>query len=488
MHTYYPFTDTLNAEKFASLIQLTDSNYLAVGASTDQFTYIYSWLAKIDNQGKMVKQIKLYDTTVFKDGSQFSDIIQTYDGNFMISQVLINVAGNAKNVAMVKMNTTLDTIWTKIYSTYVGSSHTVSDACIESFDKGILAVGTCWNHLIVNSSDFYMLKTDSLGNKLWDTAYGGNDYDAAWDVVQTPDSGFLVIGITRSFGAGNLDNYLIKIDKDGKKIWQKTYGTWFSEGPTQIFRLYDDNYLIVAGGTKGPGLYDDSDGTLIKINSSGTKIWQKDYGRPVLNDELWGAVEMPDSGIIAAGVMWVDTFNNHSAFAWVIKTDKDGNQLWEHVYNILSPTVIQDNYVFGIIKTNDGGVLLNGFATDTLSNSISKQDGFLLKLDSFGCNDSLCALSATYQENYFNTIQEFGVYPNPVQQQINIAMSAGLTKLHEPINIQIMDVTGRIVYSNRYTAPPTNIITIENVYVYKGIYLIKLKTQDYENTKLFIKQ
>lgn len=488
IHTYFPYTDTLYADDFQSEIQLNDSSYLCAGWSTDYYNYGFSWVAKIDKFGNMIKQMKIDDTTTFTDGSSFNKIIETYDGQFVITQFLQTETPKEGRSGLVKINGNLDTIWTRNYPPYNGTDWTGLQSCIQTFDFGILAVGN--NSIIgnANSTDFYILKTDSLGNKLWDTSYGGNAYDAAWDVVQTPDSGFLVIGITRSFGAGNLDNYLIKINKDGKKLWQKTYGTPLGEGATQIIKLSDNNFLLVSGATKGPGLYDDNEGVLIKINNNGTKIWQKDYGRPVLNDELWGAVEMPDSGIIAAGVMWVDTFNTHSAFAWVIKTDKNGNQLWEHLYNILSPNMVQDNYVFGIIKTNDGGVLLHGFATDTLSNTISKQDGFLLKLDSLGCNDSLCALSAAYQENYFNTAQAFDIFPNPANEQINIAITDGLNKWQQPFFIQIIDLTGRMVYSNRYTPPPNNIITIENLNIANGSYLIKLKTQNYENTKLFIKQ
>jgi TolB-like protein len=54
--------------------------------------------------------------------------------------------------------------------------------------------------------------------------YGGGGYDYASSVQQTSDSGYIIAGTTRSFGAGNEDIILIKADANGNILWAKTYG------------------------------------------------------------------------------------------------------------------------------------------------------------------------------------------------------------------------------------------------------------------------
>lgn len=77
-------------------------------------------------------------------------------------------------------------------------------------------------------SDILLTKNYPNGNEIWAKRLGGKSYDKASSILDTGD-GYLIIGSTSSYGKGNYDMYVIKTDKNGKKLWQKTYGQFYNE-------------------------------------------------------------------------------------------------------------------------------------------------------------------------------------------------------------------------------------------------------------------
>jgi len=101
-----------------------------------------------------------------------------------------------------------------------------------------------------------LIKTDEDGNKLWVKTFGGKDGDAGYFVKQTSDGGYIITGLTYSFGSGNYDSdlWLIKTDSNGNLIWDKTYGGNYLEAGYSVKQTKDDNGYIVVGDTYSLGL------------------------------------------------------------------------------------------------------------------------------------------------------------------------------------------------------------------------------------------
>jgi transcriptional regulator with XRE-family HTH domain len=95
--------------------------------------------------------------------------------------------------------------------------------------------------------DIELTKKDSIGNIIWQKTFGGTSYDRAGDVVATKDGGCLVVGSTSSFGAGNYDVLLLKINSEGELVWQKTYGGFFNEYGKKITGLSDAKGYAIEG-------------------------------------------------------------------------------------------------------------------------------------------------------------------------------------------------------------------------------------------------
>jgi hypothetical protein len=81
-------------------------------------------------------------------------------------------------------------------------------------DGGYIVAGIT-NSFGAGNADAYLIKADTNGNTLWTKTFGGTDYDTAYAVRQTADGGYIVAGGTVSFGAGTGDMYLIKTDASG---------------------------------------------------------------------------------------------------------------------------------------------------------------------------------------------------------------------------------------------------------------------------------
>ena len=135
---------------------------------------------------------------------------------------------------------------------------------------------------IVGDSDFYLVKTDSNGEFLWDKTYGGDDADRAFTAMQTSDGGYILGGYTASFNVEYYDFYLVKTDADGDTLWTKTYGGLWQEEIADIEETSDGGYAAVGytysfGAGNNPNIYfikTDANGLISEVddNNNGNEI------------------------------------------------------------------------------------------------------------------------------------------------------------------------------------------------------------------------
>jgi hypothetical protein len=142
--------------------------------------------------------------------------------------------------------------------------------------------------VIIWSTSLYAQIPDTL----WTRTYGSTGDDKAYSVQQTMDSGFIMAGYTRSFGAGDRDYYLVKTNPDGDTLWTRRYGGSNEDFAYGVIQTSDQGYIISGIEAVYPGGI--ADGYIIKTDSLGAVVWSETYGSKLMTDApLWSAVQSP---------------------------------------------------------------------------------------------------------------------------------------------------------------------------------------------------
>lgn len=95
--------------------------------------------------------------------------------------------------------------------------------------------------------DIQVTRKNEKGEILWQKNYGGSSYDKATAAIQANDKGFLILGSTSSYGQGNYDILLIKVDEKGEFLWQKTFGGFFNEYANEVEFLENGKGILIKG-------------------------------------------------------------------------------------------------------------------------------------------------------------------------------------------------------------------------------------------------
>ncbi len=293
-------------------------------------------------------------------------IQQTSDGGYIVACGTDSLGVGFSDAFLVKTDANGNIIWAK---TYGGTGYDWASSVQQTSDGGYIVAGGT-RSFGAGGSDIFLIKTDANGNVSWAKTYGGTDWDVAYSVQQTSDGGYIVAGVTWSFGAGGSDIFLIKTDADGNIIWAKTYGGISDDYAYSVQQTSDGGY-IVAGATWsfGAGYFD---AFLIKTDANGNVSWAKTYGGTDW-DVAYSVQQTSDGGYIVAG--WTGSFSAGISDAFLIKTDANGNVSWAKTYGGTN-----SDYASSVQQTSDGGYIVAGW-TESFG---AGGDIFLFKTDANG--------------------------------------------------------------------------------------------------------
>jgi hypothetical protein len=184
-----------------SVQQTTDGGYILTGFTNSFGAGFYDvYLIKTDNIGDT-----LWTRTFGGPSAEIGWCVQqTSDGGYIVSGSC--VGGYAY---LIKTTSSGDTLWTRAYE-----SGRVGQSIKQTTDGGFIIAGSATG-IVSGNKDLYLLKTDASGNVTWSTSFGGAGLDEGFSVQQTLDGGYIVGGYTTSYGAGSSDFYLIKTDAIG---------------------------------------------------------------------------------------------------------------------------------------------------------------------------------------------------------------------------------------------------------------------------------
>jgi PKD repeat protein len=341
----------VNNDEGRSVQQTQDGGYIIAGGTNSQGAGSMDlYLIKTDNTGNLSWE-RTYGGADWDYGYS---VQQTLDDGYIIT------GESESNLYLIKTDKFGNQNWSRIYGG--GEGHSVQ----QTLDGGYIIAGSTYSQG-AGDYDIYLIKTDNDGNLVWEKTFGGTNEDFGYSVQQTQDGGYVIVGTTRSEGAGEIDVYLIKTDNAGIMVWKKTFGGANKDHGFSVQQTLDGGYII-AGRTQIVG---DDDVYLIKTNNAGNLVWEKTYGTA---SEGYSVQQTLDGGYVIAG-----STGSEGAGAtdfYLIKTDNAGNTVWTKTFG-----GVDVEYGYSVKQTQDGGFIITGW---TQSTGTGISDVYLIKTDKDG--------------------------------------------------------------------------------------------------------
>lgn len=292
-------------------------------------------------------------------------IDQTADGGYILAGQTSSFGSGGYDYYIVKLDESGTVEWQK---TFGGASAEIARDVQQTADGGYVVVGRS-SSFKTGGCDVYIIKLGSDGTKAWEQVYGDSTWNDPHAVMQTSDGGYIVAGYTGDIGAGTEDVYVMKLDASGEQVWEQTYGGAGTDVANAVRQTTDLGY-IVAGYTASSGA-GNWDVYLLKMNSSGTVLWEKTIGGTDY-DAAEAIVQTADGGYIAAG--FTESSGSGGSDMYVVKLDSAGTVTWEQVYG-----GVNDDHLYAVQQTRDNKFVVAGF-----SGSADASDLYLAKLDTEG--------------------------------------------------------------------------------------------------------
>jgi uncharacterized delta-60 repeat protein len=322
------------------------------------------------------------------NGDVASSIQQTSDGGYIVAGNTLSFGAGNQDFLIIKLNSSGNIQWSRAIG---GIDSDQAQSIQQTSDGGYIVAGLIY-FLIPGNYDVLIIKLDSSGNIQWSRAIGGTNYDSAVSIQQTSDGGYIVAGRTRSFGAGNYDALIIKLNSSGNIQWSRAIGGTNEDDAVSIQQTSDGGY-IVAGYTNSFGA-GNSDALIIKLNSSGNIQWSRAIGG-TNDDRAFSIQQTSDGGYIVAGGTWSFGAGNYDVL--IIKLDSSGNIQWSRAIGGTNRDLASS-----IQQTSDGGYIVAG---GTWSFGAGNYDVLIIKLDSSGNIQWSRAIGGT-NDDYANSIQQ----------------------------------------------------------------------------------
>jgi hypothetical protein len=292
----------------------SDGGYVLVGGTDEITTQGSILLVKLDGS------LNLLWSKIVQgpNGASAHSILQcNYGGSIICGEAWTSGIGSKYYAYLVKTDSTGNTLWSKVYGG--NSSYEYAHSFQQTSDDGYIVCGGTRSSGTGGSIDFLLLKIDNNGNILWTKTYGSPNDDYGESIQVTSDGGYILAGCTGTF-ANSYDAYLIKTDSIGNLIWSKTYGGANWDFGYSVKQTFDGGYII-SGMTQSFGM-GGRDVYVIRTDANGNALWTKTFG--TVGDDLSQFVdETNDGGFICLAIC--DSFNNYHNDICLIKTDNLGN-------------------------------------------------------------------------------------------------------------------------------------------------------------------
>lgn len=389
-------------DRAQSITQNFDGGYTILGytqsddgdVKNKQNTSFDYWLLKFNTNHNLEWQ-KTYGGS---EDDRGNNIIQTNDGGYAVigysksNDEDVTQNNGFNDFWILKLNNSGVISWRKSFG-FSGSDDGIS--IIQTQDGGFLATGV----LDVTASggqgnsktsrrrhaggDYWAIKLNASGETQWSKFYGGTFTDTPYDVIQTNDNGYIMVGSSDSDDVdikntkGDYDFWVVKISETGSLVWEKSFGGDQIDEARGIEKTNDGNFMIV-GTTRSNSIdVSQSNGAgdvwIIKISPSGDLLWEKTYGGGSFDSGL-SISKTQDNGYLISGNSRSEdgdvSTNNGQNDIWLFKIDSNGTLKWEKSFG-----GSEIDLAFDAIQINNGNIITVGESSSS-DHDIPENKGF----------------------------------------------------------------------------------------------------------------
>ncbi|MDD5089188.1 MAG: hypothetical protein PHI18_10395, partial [bacterium] len=286
-----------------------DGGYMLAGNVLSGDAGFNWWLVKTDAYGDSLWS-EVYGTTIGHDFCHSAK--QTIDGGYILAGSM--KSGDHVDLCwLLKTDANGDSLWSRAYGGGAGNGEVCRDV-VQTRDGGyVLGANTLTYG--AGSWDFWLIKTDALGDSQWSRTFGGHNTDICYSVQQTADGGYIMGGLTYSFGNGHADFWLVKTGPDGDSLWSRAYGRNYDEICYSVCQTSDGGYVLAGEWSSLPSL--DRNIWMLKADSDGDSLWSIDLGGSE-DDGCYSVCQTADNGFILGG--FTRSYGRGLVDAWLVKT------------------------------------------------------------------------------------------------------------------------------------------------------------------------
>lgn len=440
---------------------------------------------KISLQGEVIDTFQVTHPSGYVF-TGWADYLQSLDSDLIFSSILVDTTLNDLRFGLIsKYDTFGNKLWQRIYGDSIHNYYLYQ--LKPTSDGGIIAVGSA--ALTPSFPKFYVVKTDADGNVEWEKYLGvGDKYRNGVWITELSNGEFLASGF-EDRTQNNPCGIIFRLSSTGNLLQTKKYPFWGlidNQGVESPLELEDGSIVF------GTGKYDVLVGSnndyrdfpqLVRLNGETLDtLWTSRIASTLYSGYSQVCKFATDGSVVCVGSYDWHGGNVPYSLGIISKVDMDGNLIWHRRHYFAA---YGDNLLFDLDPLPNGGWLATGYTFLISANGdpVTAKEAWLLALDEDGCLVPGCD-NLIYSVNEENPIA-FSIYPNPVQNDLNIALAHNMS--NEEVLITVYDLQGRSVLHHQIQMNEGT-ITLDASSLASGTYLLSVSVGGFMKTEKMVKE
>ncbi len=356
-------------------------------------------------------------------------------------------------------------------------------------------------------NDYWVVKIFTNGTKAWDRRFGGTLDDQLRSAIRNADGSFVLAGLSYSGiggdktqnSRGNSDFWIVKINSVGTKLWDYRFGGTNMDFIGNIVATSDGGYLLSGGSLSGIGgdktqaSRGGADYWVVKINGTGTKLWDRRFGGTA-HDNASSMILTSDNGFLLGGWSASGTGGDKIEASqggddyWVVKINSVGTKLWDKRFG---STLREEMGFLTLLQNADksyviGGSSNSGIGGDKTEASRGGYDFWVVRTSIPASREAVIAKAHTEEKTAAEPLEDLSgatgtslqieVFPNPFSDQLTVRLPVAVQKM-TGAKLQLFTLEGTLMYQYITSAASgLQQVDIKGSHLKNGVYILQLTT------------